>query len=80
MFAIFEQFPDGTGMWARRREWPGEGRLMWHMAASSDMGARTGDTGLLTGPREEMLSISESLIRMRWARGMTSTVVLIQVD
>jgi hypothetical protein len=50
------------------------------MAASSDRGARTGDTGLLTGLREEMLSISESLIRMRQARGMTSTVMLIQVE
>lgn len=80
MFAIFEQFPDGHEMWARRREWPGEGRLMWHMAASSDRGARTGDTGLLTGGREEMLSISESLIRMRWSRGMTSTVTLVQVS
>jgi hypothetical protein len=27
-----------------------------------------------------MLSISESLIRMRWSRGMTSTVTLVQVD
>ena len=80
MFAIFEQFPDGHEMWARRREWPGEGRLMWHMAASSDPLPQTGDTGLLTGPREEMLSISESLIRMRWSRGMTSTVTLVQVD
>ena len=80
MFAIFEQFPDGREMWARRREWPGEGRLMWHMAAVAAVEPRNGDAGLLTGPGEEMLSISESLIRMRWSRGMTSTVTLVQVD
>ena len=80
MFAIFEQFPDGQEMWARRRDWPGEGRLMWHMGASADRGARTGDTGLLTGSREELLCVSESLIRMRTSRGMTSTVTLVQVD
>jgi len=80
MFAIFEQFPDGQEMWARRREHPGEGRLMWHMAASADRGAMTGDVGLLTGSREELLCVSESLIRMRWSRGMTSTVTLVQVD
>ena len=80
MFAIFEQFPDGHEMWARRREWPGEGRLMWHMAAVAAVEPRNGDAGLLTGGREEMLSISESLIRMRQARGMTSTVTLVQVD
>ena len=80
MFAIFEQFPDGAGMWARRREWPGEGRLMWHMAAVAAVEPRNGDAGLLTGPGEEMLSISESLIRMRWSRGMTSTVTLVEVD
>lgn len=80
MFAIFEQFPDGREMWARRREWPGPGGLMWHMGASSDRSARTGDTGLLTGPREEMLGVSESLIRMRQAGGMTSTVMLIQIE
>ena len=53
---------------------------MWHMAAVAAVEPRNGDAGLLTGPGEEMLSISESLIRMRWSRGMTSTVTLVEVD
>ena len=80
MFAIFEQFPDGREMWARRREWPGPGGLMWHMAAQAAVEPRNGDAGLMTGSREELLRVSESLIRMRWSRGMTSTVTLVEVD
>ena len=53
---------------------------MWHMAAQAAVEPRNGDAGLMTGSREELLRVSESLIRMRWSRGMTSTVTLVEVD
>ena len=81
MFAIFEQFPDGREMWARRREWPGPGGLMWHMAALAAVEPRNGDAGLLIGTREEMQVSVNRLIHLRDAGGMEGTIVtLVQVD
>ena len=81
MFAIFEQFPDGREMWARRREWPGPGGLMWHMAAQAAVEPRNGDAGLLIGTREEMQATVNRLIHLRDAGGMEGTIVtLVEVD
>ena len=81
MFAIFEQFPDGRKMWARRREWPGPGGLMWHMAALAVVEPRNGDAGLLIGTREEMQATVNRLIHLRDAADMERTIVtLVEVD
>lgn len=81
MFAIFEQFPNGREMWARRREWPGPGGLMWHMAAVAAVEPRNGDAGLLIGTREEMQATVNRLIHLRDAADMERTIVtLVAVD
>lgn len=81
MFAIFEQFPNGREMWARRREWPGPGGLMWHMAAVAAVEPRNGDAGLLIGTREEMQATVSRLIHLRDAADMERTIVtLVEVD
>jgi hypothetical protein len=79
MFAICEEI-DGLHLWARRRGWPGEGGLGWHMGSSSALEPAGGDVGLLTGTRQEMQSVADGLTRMRWSRGMTSSVTLVEID
>jgi outer membrane receptor for ferric coprogen and ferric-rhodotorulic acid len=79
MFAVTETI-DGHILWARRRGWPGPGGLNWHMAAHSCIETVRGDVGLLTGTQEEMQALANRLIRMRDARGMTSTVTVVEVQ
>jgi hypothetical protein len=79
MFAVTETI-DGHILWARRRGWPGPGGLNWHMAAHSCIEPVRGDVGLLTGTQERMQSIADGLVRMRWSRGMTSTVTVVEVQ
>jgi len=79
MFAICEEI-DGLHLWARRRGWRGEGGLGWHMGRSSALEATTGDTGLLTGTRQEMQAVLDALVRMRSSRGMPSSAILGEID
>jgi len=79
MFAICEEI-DGLHLWARRRGWPGEGGLGWHMGRSSALEPTTGDIGLLTGTRQEMQATLDALVRMRSSRGMPSSPVLVEID
>ena len=79
MHAVTETI-DGHTLWVRRRAWPGEGGLGWHMAAHSCLEPVRGDAGLMTGTQEEMQALAARLIRMRDARGMSSTVTVVEVS
>jgi hypothetical protein len=79
MFAVTEMI-DGHTLWVRRRSWPGEGGLGWNMSAQSCIEPIRCDGGLLTGTQEEMQDVARRLTRMRDARGMTSTVTVVEVQ
>jgi len=79
MFAICEEI-GGRTVWARRRGWPGPTGDNWHMASAAGLAPTEWDAGLLTGTREEMQRVLESLQRARSDSGMTAVSVLIEID
>jgi len=79
MFAICEEI-GGRAMWARRRGWPGPTGDNWHMASAAGLAPTEWDAGLLTGGREEMQRVLESLQRARSDSGMTASSVLVEIS
>jgi len=79
MFAIREEI-GGRTVWARRRGWPGPTGENWHMASASGLAPTEWDAGLLTGGREEMQRVLESLQRARADSGMTAWSVLVDIS
>ena len=79
MHAVTEEI-DGVTLWVRRRGWPGEGNLMWHMSRQGCLEPTNGDRGLMTGSLEEMAELARRLTAMRTARRMMSTVQVVEVS
>lgn len=75
----FQEEISGRTLWPRRRMHPGEGGLGWHMSLDGDPAPLPGDSGLLTGTREEIERVARHLRHLRSSRSMESAVRLVEI-